>query len=69
MSHFCSKSSAVSVADPSNTLIQELSTYCGRTFAKNDEVDGATSEGFRTTVFPAAIAPITGSMDNTGEEK
>lgn len=50
---------------PSTTFIQELSTYSGSSFANNDEVAGAISDGFRTTAFPAAIAPMTGSIEST----
>jgi hypothetical protein len=30
---------------------------------------GANSDGFKTTAFPAEIAPITGSIDNTCKKK
>ena len=33
-------------------------------FARREALAGANSEGFRTTVFPAANAPIIGSKDN-----
>jgi hypothetical protein len=52
---------------PSTTFIQEPSTYSGSSFANNDDVAGAISDGFSTTAFPAAIAPITGSIDSTDE--
>lgn len=35
--------------------------YWGIVLARKEEQAGACSEGFRTTVFPADIAPITGS--------
>lgn len=35
--------------------------YSGMVLAIMEEHAGDWSEGFRTTVFPAAIAPITGS--------
>jgi hypothetical protein len=50
---------------PSTTLMQELSTYSGSSFANNAEVAGAISDGFNTTAFPAAIAPMTGSIEST----
>jgi len=46
---------------PSMTLMVVLSKYRGMVFARNEEVAGAISEGFMTTTFPAAIAPINGS--------
>jgi hypothetical protein len=45
--------------------MQELSTYSGSSFANNAEVAGAISDGFNTTAFPAAIAPMTGSIEST----
>lgn len=36
-----------------------------RRFARSEDVAGETSEGLRTTAFPAEIAPITGSIDST----
>lgn len=33
-------------------------------FARTEEHEGANSDGFNTTTFPAAIAPINGSNDN-----
>lgn len=49
--------------------MQELSTYSGSSLANNAEVAGAISDGFSTTAFPAAIAPMTGSMESTTKEK
>lgn len=42
-------------------LMALRSMYLGMVLAKKEEHAGACSEGFRTSVFPAAIAPITGS--------
>lgn len=39
--------------------------YSPNNFAISDDVAGAISDGFRTTALPAAIAPMTGSSDNT----
>ena len=69
MSHFCSSSADVSATAPSTTLIKELSIYSPTNFASNDDVAGAISDGFKTTALPAAIAPTTGSIDNTGKDK
>ena len=44
--------------------MQELSTYSVKSLLSNDEVAGEISEGFKMTALPAAIAPITGSIDN-----
>jgi len=41
--------------------------YSPNSFASNDDVAGAISDGFKTTALPAAIAPMTGSSDNTGK--
>jgi hypothetical protein len=48
--------------------MQELSTYSGKYLAKYADVAGAISDGFRTIAFPAARAPITGSIDNARNE-
>jgi len=47
----------------------ELSKYCSIKFASSDDVAGAISDGFRTTVLPAEMAPMTGSIDNTEDWK
>jgi hypothetical protein len=39
--------------------------YSPNNFANSAEEAGAISDGFRTTALPAAIAPTTGSRDNT----
>lgn len=39
--------------------------YFPRSSASNEDVAGATSDGFNTTALPAAIAPMTGSSDKT----
>ena len=44
-----------------------LSTYSSNNFASSDDVAGAISDGLRTTALPAAMAPMTGSRDNTGK--
>lgn len=46
-----------------------MSKYSLNNFAKREEVAGAISEGFSTTALPAAIAPMTGSTDNTVNNK
>ena len=43
----------------------ELSRYSSNSFESSEDVAGEISDGFRTTAFPAAMAPITGSTDNT----
>lgn len=48
--------------------MDELSTYSVRILLSNDDVAGATSDGFNTTALPAAIAPITGSSESTAED-
>ncbi|KAK3020466.1 hypothetical protein RJ639_047120 [Escallonia herrerae] len=63
------QTSNVSATAPSTTLIAELSTYSSSSFARSDDEAGATSDGLRTTALPAAIAPITGSRDNTSTGK
>lgn len=68
MSHFCSSNAVVSAMDPSTTFMQELSTNSGKCLAKNADVAGAISDGLRTTAFPAAIAPIAGSINNARDE-
>lgn len=65
MSHFCSSNADVSATAPSTTFKKELSIYSPISFASNDDVAGAISDGFRTKALPAAIAPTTGSRDNT----
>jgi len=50
-------------------LMAELSKYRGMVFARNEEVAGAISEGFMTTTFPAAIAPINGSNANSNNQQ
>lgn len=65
MSHFCSRRSDVSGIAPSITFTAELSIYSPKYFVSNEDVAGDTSDGFKTTVFPAAIAPMTGSSDST----
>lgn len=67
MSHFCCSNADVSSTAPSTTLIDEVSMYSPNSFASNDDVAGAISDGFKTTALPAAIAPMTGSSDNTGK--
>ena len=47
--------------------MEELSRYSSNNFESKVDVAGAISEGFRTTALPAAIAPITGSIDSTGK--
>jgi len=39
--------------------------YLPNKFASSEDEAGAISDGFRTTAFPAAIAPTTGSRDST----
>lgn len=46
------------------TFMALLSKYLETLFARNFEDAGASSEGFRTTAFPADIAPINGSKDS-----
>lgn len=67
LSHFCSSNADVSATAPSTTLIEDLSTYSPSNLASSNDVAGAISDGFRTTALPAAIAPMTGSRDNTGK--
>lgn len=59
----------VSGTDPSITFIALVSIYSPNNLASNEDVAGAISDGFKTTALPAAIAPITGSKDNTGKRK
>lgn len=68
LSHFWSSSAVVSGTPPSITLIVVLSKYSLNNFAKREDAAGAISEGFSTTALPAAIAPMTGSTDNTKEK-
>jgi hypothetical protein len=65
LSHFCSSSAEVSETAPSTTFIEEQSKYSGSSFASSEDVAGATSDGFKTIALPAAIAPMSGSIDNT----
>lgn len=69
MSHFCSSNADVSATAPSTTFMQELSKYFPTSLAINEEVAGQSSDGFKTTALPAAIAPIAGSRANTGKER
>ena len=69
MSHFCSNNADVSATAPSTTLTAELSKYFATNLASNDDETGEISEGLRTTALPAAIAPITGSRDNTDRQQ
>lgn len=43
----------------------ELSKYFKSSFESNEDVAGAISDGFKTIALPAAIAPTSGSRDNT----
>lgn len=49
---------------PSITLTAFSSKYVGRADASKAEDALDNSEGFKTTAFPAATAPITGSNDS-----
>lgn len=66
LSHFCSNNADVSATAPSTTLTEDLSTYSSNNVFSSDDEAGASSDGFRTTALPAAIAPMTGSRDSTG---
>ncbi|KAL5976628.1 hypothetical protein ACLOJK_020961 [Asimina triloba] len=44
-----------------------LSRYSGMYLARRADVAGAASEGFRTTAFPADMAPIMGSKESAVE--
>lgn len=48
--------------------MEDESRYSPISFVSNEEAAGAISDGFRTRALPAAIAPTTGSSDNTGKE-
>jgi len=65
LSHFCSSSAEVSETAPSTTFIEEISKYSGSSFASSEDVAGENSDGFKTIALPAAIAPTSGSRDNT----
>ncbi|KAF9678917.1 hypothetical protein SADUNF_Sadunf07G0086300 [Salix dunnii] len=54
----------VSATVPSTTLTADLSRYSSNNFQSSGDVAGAISNGFNTTEFPPAIAPMTGSIDN-----
>ena len=64
LSCFCSSNEVVSATVPSTTLTADLSSYSSNNFQGSGDVAGAISNGFNTTAFPAAIAPMTGSIDN-----
>lgn len=61
LSHLCSRSRSPTSGPPATTFTARSSKYSGRVSARNEEQDGTSSEGLRTTVFPAATAPMTGS--------
>jgi hypothetical protein len=69
LSCFCSSNEVVSVTVPSTTLIADVSRYSSNNFQGSGDVAGEISNGFNTTAFPAAIAPMTGSIDNIARQK
>ena len=58
-------SSWLTEPSPSITAIASLSRYFGTSSAISADEAGHTSEGLRTTVLPAAMAPTAGPSVNT----
>ena len=56
----CAINSWLTAPSPSITAIASVSRYRGTNSAINADDAGATSDGLRTTVFPAAMAPTAG---------
>jgi len=69
LSCFCSSNGVVSVTVPSTTLIADVSGYSSNNFRSSGDVAGEISNGFNTTAFPAAKAPMTGSIYNIARQK
>lgn len=69
LSNFCCRSCSQTSTPPSMTLMALGSRYLGMVLARKEEHSGASSEGFKITVFPADIAPINGSNDNAALKK
>ena len=64
LSHFCCRSCSQTSIPPSMTLMDLGSRYLGMFSARKEEHVGDSSEGFKTTAFPADIAAINGSSVN-----
>lgn len=69
LSQFCCRSCSQTSIPPSMTLMDLGSRYLGIASARKEEHAGDSSEGFKTTTFPADIAPINGSNVNAAFKK
>uniref|UniRef100_A0A0A9GI84 Uncharacterized protein n=1 Tax=Arundo donax TaxID=35708 RepID=A0A0A9GI84_ARUDO len=64
LSHRCSISCSPTSGPPWTTFTAVASTYLPMLSPRNLAVPGDSSDGFRATAFPAAMAPISGSNDS-----
>lgn len=68
LSHLCTNSCWAASPPPWTIFTARGSKYDGTSWASKEEDTGAKSDGFRTTTFPAATAPINGSKANSASK-